>query len=59
MSDQGYGHPIYLYAAALQEATRSNDTSKMRELAQQAESHLKEVSSALDELRAALGRQNS
>lgn len=58
MSDQGYGQPIFLYAAALQEATRSNDTGKMRELAQQAEQHLQEVSSALDELRAALGRQS-
>jgi Domain of unknown function (DUF1843) len=58
MSEQSHGHPIYLYGVALQEAARSGDVSRMRELEQQAEQHIKEVSSALEELRSAIKRHN-
>jgi Domain of unknown function (DUF1843) len=49
-------HP--LYAGPIQEATRSGDVSKMREMEQRAAQHLDEVQRALSDLRSALHRQN-
>jgi dihydrodipicolinate synthase/N-acetylneuraminate lyase len=54
----GYGGIIPLYAAAMQEAVKSGDSGKMKEVAQQAEDYLKqadEVRSALDDLNKAIG----
>lgn len=51
-------HPIPPYGTAIQEAIRSGDRTRMQEVAQQAEKHLKEVREALDQLRQHLG-QNS
>jgi len=56
MSD--YNPGVVLYGVAIQEATRSGDQTRMREMEQQAQQHLDEVQGALKELRAALG-QNS
>jgi hypothetical protein len=58
-SDQSsYGGHIYLYGPALQEAARSGDIGRMRELEQQAERHLQEMSGALEELRSAIKSHN-
>lgn len=52
-----YGGVVVLYGPAIQEATRSGDRTRMQEMEQQAAQHLREVESALEELRGAL--QNS
>jgi len=51
--------PQPLYAVSIQEATRSGDQARMREMEQQAQQHLEEVTSALDQLRSAIGGKNS
>jgi len=48
--------PIPLYAVPIQEAARSGDPAQMRAMEQKAQEHLDAVKSALDELRAAIGR---
>lgn len=56
MADSAVPQP--LYAVSIQEATRSNDMTRMREMEAQAAKHLDEVKGALDELRSAM-RSNS
>jgi Domain of unknown function (DUF1843) len=56
MSDGNYGPITTLYAGPIHEAARSGDAARMREMQQRAEQHLSEVQSALEELRAAIGR---
>ena len=53
MADSAVPQP--LYAVSIQEATRSNDQTRMREMEAKAAQHLEEVKSALEELRSALG----
>lgn len=48
-----------LYAVSIQDTTRSGDQQRMREMEQRAQQYISEVRSALDELRAALGRHQS
>jgi len=55
MSDSSQTTPIPLYATAIQEVTRSNDQTRMREMEAKAAQHLEEVKRALEELRSALG----
>lgn len=57
MADSAVPQP--LYAVSIQEATRSNDLSRMREMESQAVQHLDEVKGALEELRSAMQRHNS
>lgn len=59
MAESAHVHPQPLYAGPIHEATRSGDQARMREMEQRAQQHLEQVRSALDELRAALGGQNS
>lgn len=56
MAEQSGGPIVVLYGPAIQEATRSGDRTRMQQMAQQAEQHVQEVESALQQLRAALGR---
>jgi len=58
MSDSASGPVVVLYGQAIQEATRSGDQGAMREMEQKAQAHLDAVKSALDELRAAMGRNS-
>ncbi len=51
--------PRPLYAGPIQDATRSGNVEQMRAIEQEASQHLEEVEKALDELRAAIGRQSS
>ena len=46
--------PQPLYASSIQEVTRSNDQTRMREMEAKASQHLEEVKSALEELRSAM-----
>lgn len=56
MSDGYHGPITTLYAGPIHETARSGDVNAMREMQQRAEQHLAEVQSALEELRAAIGR---
>ena len=52
-----HGPITTLYAGPIHEAARSGDVSRMREMEQRAQAHLDEVTRALEELRAELGRK--
>jgi hypothetical protein len=55
MSDQGYPPVAVLYAVSIQDAAKSGDLNRMREMEAQAQKYVGEVESALAELRSAMG----
>jgi hypothetical protein len=59
MAESAHIQPQPLYAGPIQDATRSGDVARMREMEQRAQQHLEQVRSALEELRAAIGSHNS
>lgn len=59
MAESAHVQPQPLYAGPIHDAARSGDVARMREMEQRAQQHLEQVRSALEELRAAIGSQNS